>query len=167
MKVIKDYTQFNNSELKEYIESFHPSFKKGIYRKFDYDHIIDYDMQHIQPSDELMHDIKKILKSYISNTEFIFLKCCLNRILVNTNETDGFHNDWNSGDLVLLHYPYLDFKGGELEWLEDDISNIINIEAGLNLILNNNPYHRVLNVTEGIRYSFAFFFKKINKKELL
>ena len=174
MRVEIDYDELDSNEIDVYVNNFLPTYLKGnIGQRKDGKHSYhnEYDKQVINPSKKLLEDITNILNKYVPNHSFIHVMSRINRVGENTNPSDDFHNDLGGGDIIFLHYPNSNpyFEGGELEWYTNDISEInkIDIKNGMNVIMFDNPHHRVKNVTKGIRYSLAFFFYTKSKKEIL
>jgi hypothetical protein len=173
-KVIKNYTPLPKDELDGYVENFNPIHLKGYVSRMDkkrvHSYINEYDKQIINPSPVLLNEIENIIKHHVPNTDISYLMCRLNRVSENTNTNDPYHNDEGTGDIIFLHYPNIneEFEGGEFQWKdEEDNEHTVNVTNGLNLILIENPWHRVLNVTKGIRFSYAFFFNILKKKVLI
>jgi len=84
------------------------------------------------------------------------------------SDDESFHLDL--ADITFVSYFDDNFGGGILEYVDNNnkVCKIIP-EVGLNVIMKNKTYHRVTNVTNGIRYSLTTFFNVIkkNKKTLL
>jgi len=88
----------------------------------------------------------------------------INMINPETNKDDEFHNDVS--DLTLIIYLNDEFKGGELEYINEKNKRIkINPKKNLYVIMDKKLQHRVLPVIEGIRYSLIFFFEREGKKK--
>jgi hypothetical protein len=168
MNIIKDYTDLPNSEkeINSYLDNFKITNKKGIIRLGTEEYHSEYNKQHIKPTNSLIREIESIIKKYLPDIYIKYEITRLNKVETNTNLNDDFHDDFGIGNLILLHYPKKNsyFVGGQFEW---ENKEIIEIKNGMNLILINNPRHRVLNVTEGERFSFAFFFNIIDRNKLM
>lgn len=81
---------------------------------------------------------------------------------------EEFHLDF--ADITFVSYFDDNFTGGILEYIDNN-KNICKIipKVDLNVIMKNKTYHRVTNVTNGVRYSLTSFFNIVekNKKTLL
>ncbi len=88
--------------------------------------------------------------------------CWINKVDTNTNTNDDFHYDVT--DISLIIYINENFEGGELEYVESTKRNQIKIKENLGVILDNKTLHRVLPVTNGLRYSLVCFFVEANSK---
>jgi hypothetical protein len=173
MNIIEDSTDLSHLKnlLDEFIIKFNPTELKGMVRQNNgkiYQN--EYNKEFINADAIIIDEIKRIIKKYLPDNDLHYHFARLNKIEVDTNLNDSFHTDAGTANVIFLHYPNSNtyFKGGEFEWLDsDNNSTIIETKISKNLILIDNPPHRVLNVTEGERYSFAFFFDKIKIKELL
>ena len=168
MNIIKDFQELPNEEITTLIKNFRVTQKKGIIKNVmpNKSYINEYNKQFIDVSDKLMESIKKIILSYFPNNKITYRFSRLNKIETDTNTHDDFHTDSGSGNIIFLHYPKdnPEYEGGELE-----IENLEKIYPvnGMNLLLIDNPPHRVLNVTKGERYSFAFFFDRYKTNHLI
>lgn len=173
MNIIEDNTDLShlNNLLDKFIVNFNPTELKGMVRQNNgkiYQN--EYNKEFINVDSIIIDEVKRIIKKYLPNNDLHYHFARLNKIEVDTNLNDSYHTDKGTADVILLHYPNLNtyFKGGEFEWLDImGISNRIETTTAKNIILIDNPPHRVLNVTEGERYSFAFFFDKIKIKEFI
>lgn len=168
MQVIKDYQDIYDEEVNFLVKNFRLDEKKGYTKNFAVGKVFvnEYDKQFIEPTSKLVNSVKNVILSHFPEWDISFNFSRLNKIGKNTNTSDGFHDDKISGNIILLHYPKINpfYIGGELE-IEN--GEIIPTSNGLNLILIDNPPHRVLNVTEGERYSVAFFFNRYVKRGLI
>lgn len=168
INVIKDYQDIYNEEIEDLVKNFRLDEKKGYIKNLSEGKIFvnEYDKQFIEPSSKLIQSVKNVIKSYFPDWNIAYRFSRLNKISKNTNISDGFHDDKISGNVIVLHYPKInpEYMGGELE-IEND--EIIKTNNGMNIILIDNPSHRVLNVTEGERFSFAFFFNRYVKRDLI
>ena len=168
INVIKNYTDLTyfQKEINELVKNFKPTQLKGIIRNGKDVYFNEYNKEFLNTSSTLIFKIEQIIKEYYPKHFVVFRIARLNKIDLNSNVDDDFHDDLGTGNLIFLHYPVDNshFVGGEFEWENNEI---ITIENGMNLILVNNPRHRVLNVSEGERYSFAFFFDIYEKKNNL
>jgi hypothetical protein len=92
----------------------------------------------------------------------------INKVDTNSNKNDEFHHD--SSDITSILYLNDDFGEGEFEY-KDDTGNSIKIKPKKNLMIisNNKLIHRVLPVSNGVRYSLVCFFSldQKNKKTLI
>lgn len=107
--------------------------------------------------------IEKLTSNKILNNDLTIAQIWLNRITPESNKNDTFHVD--SEDLTIIIYLNDNFSGGEFEFKDDYTTHKIEPKKGLTLRMDNKVRHRVLPVTEGIRYSLVIFIKK--KKTLL
>jgi hypothetical protein len=173
MNIIEDSTDLSHLKnlLDEFIIKFNPTELKGMVRQNNgkiYQN--EYNKEFINADTIIIDEIKRIIKKYLPDNDLHYHFARLNKIEVDTNLNDSFHTDAGTANVIFLHYPNSNtyFKGGEFEWLDsDDNTTIIKTNTTKNILLIDNPPHRVLNVIEGERYSFAFFFDKIKIKELL
>jgi predicted 2-oxoglutarate/Fe(II)-dependent dioxygenase YbiX len=86
----------------------------------------------------------------------------INEVTIETNKEDSFHMD--NCDLTIVTYLNENFSGGEFEYINELAENIkIKPNIGLSLLMNNKLYHRVLPVTNGVRYSLICGFDIANK----
>jgi predicted 2-oxoglutarate/Fe(II)-dependent dioxygenase YbiX len=87
----------------------------------------------------------------------------INKVTNKTNIDDNYHID--VADLSIITYINENFEGGEFQYIfkneEIKVKPIINHS----LIINKEIEHRVLNVTNGERFSLISFYKKIQKKQ--
>jgi hypothetical protein len=107
--------------------------------------------------------IEKLISNNILNDDLTIAQIWVNKITSDTNKNDVFHRD--SEDLTIIIYLNDNFTGGELEYKDDVTIHKVDPKKGLTLRLDNKVQHRVLPVTNGIRYSLVIFIKK--KKALL
>lgn len=163
MNIIEDYSELDNSEFDTLIKEFKPTQLKGLL-KFSKNKTYhnEYDKQFIDVSPKTIDQITSIISKYFTNHNIQYEFARLNRIYKDSNIDDGFHTDSELCNVIFLHYPKNNpkFIGGNFEW---ENTKIYEVKNGMNLILVDNPPHRVLNVSEGERYSFVFFFKVIEK----
>jgi len=92
----------------------------------------------------------------------------LNKVDINSNKNDDFHYDMS--DITTILYLNDDFEGGEFEYIDENNKKIkINPKKNMMIISSNKLSHRVLPVTDGIRYSLIcpFDFVLKDKKTLL
>jgi Rps23 Pro-64 3,4-dihydroxylase Tpa1-like proline 4-hydroxylase len=87
----------------------------------------------------------------------------INKINAITNQNDDFHTD--ESDISIVTYLNEDFEGGEFEYIFNDETIKIRPIKNTTLIMNREIRHRVLNVTNGERFSLIFFYKKLQKKQ--
>lgn len=171
MYIIKDYTELPLDEIDNHIRNFKPTELKGIDKKLNVNKVFvnEYTKEHLTISSNLINSLEKMVLKYFPNYQLRYNVSRLNLVETNTNPSDNYHNDIGTGNIIVLHYPKSNpyFKGGQLQWSNDIINEIIEIENGLNIILVDNPPHRVLNVTEGKRFSFAFFFERYKQKGII
>jgi hypothetical protein len=85
----------------------------------------------------------------------------INKIIPETNTNDGYHRD--ESDLTIVTYLNDDFIGGEFEYVVNNELKIINPRTNLSIIMDKKILHRVLPITEGVRYSLVTWFRLINK----
>lgn len=85
----------------------------------------------------------------------------INRVTVDTNKSDPPHFD--DANLTFVTYLNDDYIGGEFEYFLDDKSFLIKPEKGLTLIMNDELSHRVLPISNGVRYSLITFCKYKSK----
>jgi hypothetical protein len=167
MYIIKNFNPLIEDEINKFVNNFIPTQVKGPIRQL---YVNEYNKEFINPSDDIINVLKKLILEYFPNFELKYYYSRLNKVEEGTNPADGFHTDMGTGNIIILHYPKSNphFEGGEFEWKDiNGNSEIVKIENGMNVILVDNPPHRVLNVTKGERYSFAFFFDKYKKEALI
>jgi hypothetical protein len=149
--VIKNF--ISNEEIKEY---------KGSRAKNHYVRQMIVEKSKII-NDDFISIIDKIQK-YVEKVKFykhsvISLNSCwLNKIDCNTNKNDEFHYD--SSDLSFILYLNENFSGGIYEYMDDN-KNILQVKPKKYTTITtqkNQILHRVLPVTEGVRYSLVCFF---------
>ena len=171
MYIIKDYTELPDDEINSYIRNFKPTQLKGPDKESNINKVFvnEYTKEHLNISSNLIISLEKIILKYFPNYQLRYNVTRLNLVEKDTNPSDDYHNDAGTGNIIILHYPKSNhyFKGGQLQWTNDIINEIVEIENGMNLILVDNPPHRVLNVTEGKRFSFAFFFERYKQKGII
>ena len=87
----------------------------------------------------------------------------INRITIDTNINDIYHND--TSDLTIVTYINDTFDGGEFEYIEN--KNLFKIKPIQNtsLVMDKKLKHRVLKVTKNERFSLISFYFKNQKKE--
>lgn len=94
-------------------------------------------------------------------------KCWLNKIDINTNKNDEFHYDLS--DLSFILYLNDNFNGGVYEYI-NDAKEILWVKPKKFMTITtqkNQILHRVLPVSDGVRYSLVCFFDYEIKKEKL
>lgn len=164
MYIIKNKIDLLDAEVNEFMDNFTPTQIKSLDREVrPFSYVNEYTKQFINPSNDLINLLKNMIMSYFPNHEVNYYYSRLNKVEKDTNYSDGFHTDMGTGNVIILHYPKTNphFVGGQFEWKNNnDVSEIVEIENGMNIMIIDNPPHRVLNVTEGCRYSFAFFFDR-------
>ena len=110
-------------------------------------------------------NLKQILFEKL-NTEYLLLpnkSVWVNYVDTESNKNDSFHFDASEVSIVI--YLNENFKGGELEYIDESGNKIIYIpKTNSGLIMTNKLLHRVLPVTEGERYSLVCFFENKNTK---
>lgn len=170
--IIKDYTEISGDELNSFLSDFVPDQKKGYVRSYanGSTFVNDYDKKFIEFSPALLDEFRGIVSKYFPEFDFKCHIIRLNKIGKDTNPNDDFHTDMGTGNVIVLHYPKSNpkFVGGGFQW-KNEIGEVITEEVtnGLNLILVDNPPHRVLNVVDGERFSFAIFFDRYKKSGLI
>ena len=87
----------------------------------------------------------------------------INKVTPNTNKNDKFHCD--IADISIVTYINEDFEGGEFEYIFENEKIKIKPIKNSSLIMNEKLEHRVLNVTNGERFSLISFYKKLQKKQ--
>lgn len=168
MNLIKDFQDLPEDEINELIRNFRPTQKKGLVKDMtpNVTYVNEYNKQFIDVSNNLVEKVKNIIQPHFPSEKIVFRFARLNKVETDTNPSDGFHTDLGSGNVIFLHYPKSNppYEGGDFEIEDGERIHPIN---GLNLILVDNPPHRVLNVTNGERYSFAFFFMRFKQTAIL
>jgi hypothetical protein len=164
--IIKDYTDLPENLINEKLKNYKPTELKGDIWNKEKNWLNEYDVQHLDINNELSDSVKNMVQQYFPDYKLVNIINRLNKIVVDSNKNDGYHDDNSTGNIIVIHYPKLNtpFEGGEFDWKDTEI---IKPTPGLNLILVNNPPHRVLNVTKGERYSFSFFFKMFKRNNFI
>jgi hypothetical protein len=114
-------------------------------------------------------DIKKDLTEYqkncksLINEEYEIFGLWVNKVTVNTNIDDEYHND--ACDLTIITYINDTFDGGEFEYLENKNSFKIKPIRNISLFIDREIRHRVRRITKNERYSLISFYNKKQKKE--
>ena len=164
--IIKDYTELPEDLINQKLQNYQPTELKGKIWNAKKNWLNEYEVQHLEIEDELSNAVKEILLKYFPDYRMKNTITRLNKVVKDSNKDDGYHDDHTSGNIILIHYPKSNtyFEGGEFDWKDTEI---IKPTPGLNLILVNNPMHRVMNVTEGERYSFSWFFKMYKRDNLI
>jgi hypothetical protein len=108
---------------------------------------------------------EQIVTDYLNDLyllEFNIVGSWVNMVDINSNVNDSFHYD--NCDLTMITYLNDDFDGGEFEYI-DEHNNINKIvpKKNLSIINNNSLQHRVLPVSNGIRFSLVYFLNSIKK----
>lgn len=85
----------------------------------------------------------------------------INKIVPETNKNDGYHRD--ESDLTIVTYLNDDFIGGEFEYVVNNELKIIKPQTNLSIMMDKKILHRVLPITEGVRYSLVTWFRLVNK----
>jgi len=115
---------------------------------------------------EYILKINTYVKKFDAN--FVLDDIWINKIVENTNSDEKFHFD--DADFSIVTYINRDYIGGDLEWIDDNGKlQKITPEENLSILIPKNIYHKVMPVTQGVRYSLALFFKidTTTKKKLL
>ena len=93
---------------------------------------------------------------------------CINRVSIETNKNDKFHND--KSILTLITYLNDDFLGGEFVYInKNKEKNTIIPKKNMTIIMNDKLLHKVSPVGGGVRFSLVTFYtieKKKNKSLL-
>lgn len=130
------------------------------------DYINFYFRQFLDLNEPLVHSIGMELESYIKDKFYTNLELksiWINKIDVNSNKDDKFHTDISPCSLIL--YLNDDYSGGELEYINDTGSKSKIIpQKNLIITMNNRLQHRVLPISNGVRYSLVAFFGFIKKE---
>ena len=107
------------------------------------------------------------VKNKLNNNNISLHSININRVDINSNKDDTFHFD--NAEVSCLIYLNDDYVGGELEYKNGDDQIKIKPKKHSIIIMSDKLPHRVLPVTEGIRYSLVVFFVKeeiINPKTI-
>lgn len=145
-----EYNILNDNQLSvidDFIKHFNPD---EIPAKTTDGYRNDYFKQRIELPEDITKKVKSVINKH-TNKGVEIMAAWLNKIDVNSNQDDDFHRD--DTDMSFVIYPHHNFVGGELE-LRD---NILPIESNIGYIILHNVEHRVRKVTDGIRWSVAFF----------
>ena len=102
-----------------------------------------------------------LIKEKNNKLKYRFTNGWINTVYENSNLDDTFHTD--EDDLTIIIYLNEDYTGGEFEYRIDNTFYQIKPKINSAIMMNNRLPHRVKNVTTGIRYSLALFFKHIEK----
>jgi len=87
----------------------------------------------------------------------------INKINSATNKNDIFHKD--NCDVSIITYLNEDFEGGEFQYTLNGNKLKIKPTINLSIMMDGTLEHRVLNVTNGERFSLVSFYTTIKKKE--
>jgi hypothetical protein len=125
-----------------------------------------YFRQFLDLKDPLIYNIVMGIESYIKTKLYTNLELksmWINKIDSNSNKNDNFHRDISPCSLIL--YLNDDYIGGELEYINDTNNKLKIIpQKNLVVIMNNQLQHRVLPITNGVRYSLVAFFGFIDNQ---
>lgn len=149
--VIKNFT--SHEEIKEYKSG---RAKNHYIRQMivEKSKIINYDF--ISIINKIEKYVEKI--KFYKDSTIKLNNCWLNKIDVNTNKNDEFHYD--SSDLSFILYLNDDFNGGVYEYM-DETKKIFGVNPKKFMTITtqkNQVLHRVLPVSDGVRYSLVCFF---------
>ena len=97
------------------------------------------------------------------NNEYELASVWINKVTIETNIDDAYHND--NSDLTIVTYINDTFDGGEFEYIENQSVFKIKPIRNMSLFMNDKLKHRVLKITKNERFSLISFYKKLQKKE--
>jgi hypothetical protein len=87
----------------------------------------------------------------------------INKVSIETNKNDAFHNDISI--LTLVTYLNDDFEGGELIYInKNKEKDSVIPQKNMTIIMNDKLSHKVNRVSDGIRYSLITFFQTKQKR---
>jgi hypothetical protein len=152
----KEYLSHLLNEIKD--KNFENSGQKLNSKNYNY-----YNRYHLDIKKNRKDEIEKYLHNKYNKIYLLRNKgYWINEITIETNKDDSFHMD--DCDLTIVTYLNENFSGGEFEYINELTENIkIKPNIGLSLVMNNKLYHRVLPVTNGVRYSLICGFDVVNK----
>jgi hypothetical protein len=142
--------------LNSICSSFVPTTEASIINKNNY-----YIRKMLNFETDLLEYQKKCIIHLGDNYEIEAL--WINKVTPNTNKNDKFHYD--SSNISIVTYINEDFEGGEFEYIFKNEKIKIKPIKNSSLIMNEKLEHRVLNVTNGERFSLVSFYKKLQKKQ--
>lgn len=158
MIIVEDNVDLFNDEEKNYLEdecknfliSESPSKTNNYYARS----FLNKNNKDIK---NIINKINLYLKKYFNNFNEEVDNIWINKVDSTTNKNDGFHFD--KSHLTFLFYLNDNFTGGEYEYknLKDSIKKIYP-KKYMSIVTNSNINHRVLPVTNGVRYSLVVFY---------
>ena len=106
----------------------------------------------------IITNIEFYVKNRLNNVNIELHYLAINKVDVNSNKDDGFHNDVSP--ITFISYLNGDYSGGEFEYIDDNNNKIkVQPKKKLTIVMNDKTPHRVLPVTNGNRYSLVAFFR--------
>ncbi len=114
---------------------------------------------------KITEEILKKNKS-INNSDKLLLigDMWINKVDIDSNKDDDFHHD--SSPFTTILYLNDNYEGGWYEYIDSENSNkLIKPKTNQLIIADKQVKHRVLPVTNGVRYSLVAFFKKKDKEQ--
>jgi hypothetical protein len=154
----KLYTLLTNDEL-IYLNSLCYNFIETSSHSIKYEHNF-YVRKMLDPKTDLLEYQKKLNIHLGSEYELVGL--WINKVNSITNQNDTFHKD--NCDASIVTYLNEDFEGGEFQYIFDNEKIKIKPIINLSVIMDRTIPHRVLNVTNGERFSLISFYNKPYKK---
>ena len=144
--------------LNQKCENFNYSQKpklSGEYLNYFFREALDLKDNSIQ---KIITNIEFYVKNRLENVNLKLYYMAINKVDVYSNKDDGFHNDVSP--ITFISYLNGDYSGGEFEYIDDNNNKIkVQPKKKLTIVMNDKTPHRVLPVTDGIRYSLVAFFK--------
>lgn len=102
-----------------------------------------------------------LLKAY-PNTNYKFGNIWINKITPDRLDSLEYHID--DSDLTIITYLNSDFTGGDFEYILNNKNTKIEVKENMCLVMDKTLQHRISKVTNGNRYSLAFFLYKDYQK---
>jgi hypothetical protein len=137
-------------------------FKSEDSVNYFYREFLDNEIEEVQ---SIKNKVEKYAKEVLSDSKLIVDGgIWINKIDINSNKDDVFHTDNSFASYVI--YLNDDFEGGDFEY-RNELNECINVtpKKWTSVIMSKNVEHRVLPVTNGVRYSLVFFFSVISKTQ--
>ena len=158
MIIIEDNTHLLNNDEKVYLEDKCKNFTiSELPDKNSNYYIRSFLNKDTKYSKTIINKINLYLTKYFHNFNVEPDNIWINKVDSTTNKKDTFHTD--KSHLTFIMYLNDDFTGGEYEYknLKDNIKKIYP-KKYMSIVTNSNVSHKVLPVTNGVRYSLVVFY---------
>lgn len=121
-----------------------------------------YNSMHIENGlDDFKEKVLKIVNEKSIDYKLQHNGIFINKITSETNLDDSYHRD--ESDLTIVTYLNSNYIGGDFEYIIDNKIFTFKPTINSSIIMDKKILHRVLRVTEGVRYSLVTWFRLINK----